>query len=140
MVWLRNDAGSGVNDMSSKIRVLLIEDSPLLRDVLTDTLRELDEVELCGCAEDQQGALDFLAHTPVDLAIVDIELKAGSGIGVLEALRQDPGRYGPPRTVIFSNHAHPAMRERCAKLGSDAFFDKSLELEQLVSYVSHYGR
>lgn len=119
------------------LRIALIEDSPLLREILTELFLDMEGVQLCGTAEDERAALDLLSSQPVDLAIVDIELKQGSGIGVLEALRTEPQRYGPPRTVILSNHAHPAMRQRCAKLGSDAFFDKSLQMSQFISYVQN---
>ncbi len=118
-------------------KVALIEDSPLLRQIISELFEDMEGVQLCGFAEDQKGALSLLASQPVDLAIVDIELKEGSGIGVLEALKSEPDRYGPPRTVILSNHAHPAMRQRCAKLGIDAFFDKSLQMSQFLGYVQN---
>ena len=102
---------------------------------ILEHLEDMEDVHLCGFAEDQKGALNLLESQQVDLAIVDIELKEGSGIGVLQALKSDPSRYGPPVTVILSNHAHPAMRERCAKLGIDAFFDKSLQMSQFINYM-----
>jgi len=119
----------------SDLKVALIEDSPILREIISELFEDLDGVQLCGVAEDERGALSLLESQPVDLAIVDLELKQGSGIGVLEALKTEPQRYGPPRTVILSNHAHPAMRQRCAKLGIDAFFDKSLQMSQFIGYV-----
>jgi DNA-binding NarL/FixJ family response regulator len=124
----------------SRLKILLIEDSPLLRQVLSETFEDLEGVEVCGFAEDEKGALSLLESQPVDLAIVDIELKEGSGIGVLKALRSEPDRYGPPRTVILSNHAHPAMRQRCANLGIDAFFDKSMQMSQLIGYVQEAAK
>lgn len=121
----------------NSLKVLLIEDSPLLRQVLSEMFEDMEGVVLCGYAEDEQGALELMETQPVDLAIVDIELKQGSGLGVLQALQTEPRRYGPPRTVILSNHAHPAMRQRCASLGIDAFFDKSLQMNQLIGYVQN---
>lgn len=120
---------------SKNLRVLLIEDSPLLRKLLINMLEDMGGVEICGCAEDQHRALNLLEAQAIDLAIVDIELKEGSGIGVLQALLANPQRYGAPRTVILSNHSHPAMRKRCENLGIDAFFDKSLQMAQLIRYV-----
>ncbi|WP_324781160.1 response regulator [Thiobacillus sedimenti] len=117
------------------LKVLLIEDSPLLRQVLSGMIEDIDGVEICGYAEDEQHALDILETQPIDLAIVDIELKQGSGIGVLKTLGANPERYGTPHTVILSNHSHPAMRKRCESLGIDAFFDKSLQMNQLIGYV-----
>ena len=66
-----------------------------------------------------------------DLAIIDLFLKQGSGLGVLEACR---GRTTDQRVVVLSNYATPDMRKRCAQLGADAVFDKSNEIDALVDY------
>ena len=66
-----------------------------------------------------------------DLAIVDLFLKQGSGLGVLEAFQ---GRRGTQRVVVLSNYATADMRQRCAQLGADAVFDKSNEIDALILY------
>jgi DNA-binding NarL/FixJ family response regulator len=62
---------------------------------------------------------------------VDLFLKQGSGLGVLEACR---GRDCGQRVVVLSNYATPDMRRRCEQLGADAVFDKSNEIDALVEY------
>jgi len=119
----------------SKMQILLIEDSPLLRRLLTETLEEIEGVEVCGFAETENEALAQLEDKAVDLAIVDIELSQGSGVGVLRALQKHPERYGFPKKVVFTNYSHSAMRQRCQELDIDAFFDKSLEMDDLVAYI-----
>lgn len=119
----------------AKMQILLIEDSPLLRSLLTEALDEIDGVEICGFADTESEALDQLEHKAIDLAIVDIELAQGSGVGVLQALQQHPERYGFPKKVVFTNYSHSAMRQRCQELSIDAFFDKSLEMDDLVAYI-----
>lgn len=131
--------GAGVHRMlsqTSMLKVFLIEDSPLLQELLGDMLSELDGVEFCGHAEGETEALRRLADTPVDLVIIDIELKQGSGIGVLDALQTDSGLYGAPRKVVLTNYAHATMRQRCDRFGMDAFFDKSMQINQLIDYVN----
>lgn len=120
---------------SSMLKVFLIEDSALLQELLGGMLSELDGVDFCGCAAGEAQALERLAEAPVDLVIIDIELKQGSGIGVLDALQTDSDRYGKPRKVVLTNYAHATMRQRCDRFGMDAFFDKSLHLNQLIDYV-----
>lgn len=120
---------------ASLLKVFLIEDSALLQELLGSMLSELDGVEFCGCADAEAQALQRLAEAPVDLVIIDIQLKQGSGIGVLGALQTDSDRYGKPRKVVLTNYAHATMRQRCDRLGMDAFFDKSLHIDQLVDYV-----
>lgn len=118
-----------------KMQILLIEDSPLLRRLLTESLVEIEGVQVCGYAETENEALEQLEDKIVDLAIIDIELSQGSGVGVLRALQKDPERYGSPKKVVFTNYSHSAMRQRCQELGIDAFFDKSLEMDDLVAYI-----
>jgi len=114
---------------------MLIEDSALLKELLTGLLSEVEGIELCSTAETEAEALQQMADSPVDLAIIDIQLKEGSGIGVLAALQADPQRFGTPRKVVLTNFAHDTMRQRCKVLGMDAFFDKSLHLNQLIDYL-----
>jgi CheY-like chemotaxis protein len=118
------------------LKVFLIEDSALLQELLSGMVSELDGVEFCGCADGETEALHRLAETPVDLVIIDIELKQGSGIGVLDALQSDLGLYGNPRKAVLTNYAQATMRQRCERFGMDAFFDKSMDINQLMDYVA----
>lgn len=125
---------------ASMLKVFLIEDSALLQELLSSMLAELDGVEYCGCAGGENEALNRIAENPVDLVIIDIELKQGSGIGVLDALQTDSPLYGRPRKAVLTNYAHSTMRKRCERIGMDAFFDKSLQINQLIDYVVDAAR
>ncbi len=120
---------------SVQLRLVLVEDSAMLADMLSDMLEDIDGVTLLGCAADQPEALALLEQHSVDLAIIDLELRQGSGLGVLQGLRQYPERYGTPRKVVFSNYGHDILRRRCADLGVERFFDKSLQLDDLLDFV-----
>jgi DNA-binding NarL/FixJ family response regulator len=119
----------------NSLRVILIEDSPSLCDLLRGMLEELDGVEIVADAAGEHGALEGLERHHPDLVIVDLELREGSGLGVLSRLRSDPERFGKPRAVVFTNFAHRALREHCAALGVDRFFDKSFQIDELIDYV-----
>lgn len=119
----------------SALKVVLIEDSPEVRRLLGAVLCELSGVEVVGGAADERSALELLQLQRPDLAIVDLKLKGGSGIGVLRALARNPDRFGRPRAVVFSNHGQPLLRERCLALGVEHFFDKSTQLQELLAYV-----
>ena len=116
----------------------IVEDSPVIRDNLIETLEEMVPVRVCGTAESESDALDALRRQSPqpDLVIIDIFLKAGSGLGVLQQARQH--RYGR-HLVVLSNYATPEMRRRCAELGADRVFDKSSELEELIGYCETLG-
>ena len=117
-----------------KFRAYIVEDSPTIRDNLIETLQELALVEPVGTADSEHESKRWLASNDDhwDLAIVDLFLREGSGMNVLEAMRSKrrPGQ----KVVVLSNHATRDVRWRCAQLGADAVFDKSTEFDALVDY------
>jgi DNA-binding NarL/FixJ family response regulator len=118
-----------------KFRAYIVEDSPTIRKNLIETLQELALVEAVGVAETEQEGKRWLAQNDAywDLAIIDLFLREGSGLNILEACRKRrPGQ----RIIVLSNHATNDVRWRCAQLGADAVFDKSTEIEALVDYCA----
>ena len=116
-----------------KFRAYIVEDSPTIRENLIETLQELALVEAVGIAETETEGKQWLAEHDGywDLAIVDLFLKEGSGLNILEACRsRRPGQ----KMIVLSNHATRDVRWRCAQMGADAVFDKSTEIEDLVDY------
>ncbi len=118
------------------LKTYIIEDSPVIRENLIATLEELVPIHVVGTAEDEATAMLWLAQPdhPVDLVIVDIFLKGGSGLGVLRAAQALPQRR---RMVVLSNYATQEMRRKCIELGADQVFDKSHELDALIAYCGH---
>jgi two-component system OmpR family response regulator len=122
-----------------ELKTFFVEDNATIRDNLIGTLEELASVKSLGWAETEKDARNWLAaHAGQwDLAIVDLFLKQGSGLGVLEACRD----RGPERrVVVLSNYATADMRQRCTQLGADAVFDKSNEIDALVDYCLALSR
>lgn len=116
-----------------RLKTYIVEDNPTIRENLIDTLEELAGVTIVGTAEAENESKDWLAENrdEWDLAIVDLFLKQGSGLGVLAACRDRPSRQ---KVVVLSNYATVDIRQRCAQLGVDAVFDKSNEIDALVDY------
>lgn len=119
--------------MAALLNIYIVEDSPVIREDLIATLEELVPVCVIGTAEDEASALSWLSEPGrrVDLVIVDIFLKAGSGLGVLRAARALSRHF---RLVVLSNYATPDIRRSCLALGADRVFDKSTEIDALVAY------
>lgn len=118
------------------LNTYIVEDSPVIRDDLIATLEELVPVRVIGTSEDEATALRWLAESVgqrVDLMIVDIFLKSGSGLGVLRAAQALPRSFP---LVVLSNYAAPDMRRTCLALGAERVFDKSTEIEALVAYCA----
>jgi len=118
------------------LRLFLVEDSPVIRENLSATLEEILDAKVVGTAETESEAIKWLNGHPGDwdLAIVDIFLREGSGLGVL-AFCGD--RRPETRIVVLSNYATRSMRERCLELHADRVFDKSNEIDALISYCEN---
>ncbi|WP_254050928.1 response regulator transcription factor [Zoogloea sp. LCSB751] len=114
---------------------MLVDDSAALRDLLAEMLAGVADIEIVGVAGSETTAIDLLRRLHPDLAIIDLELQSGTGLKVLAALHDLPPGADTPRAVVFSNHTHPIVRERCRMLGAQAFFDKSFQLDELLAYV-----
>jgi two-component system, OmpR family, response regulator len=121
-----------------ELRTYIIEDNATIRENLIGTLEELASIKPLGWAETEIEAKGWLGghNGHWDLAIVDLFLKQGSGLGVLEACRE---RASSQRVIVLSNYATVDMRKRCAQLGADAVFDKSNEIDALVEYCIQLG-
>lgn len=116
-----------------KFRAYIVEDSPTIRDNLIETLHELALVDAVGVADTESEGKKWLAQNDGywDLAIIDLFLREGSGLNILEACRY---RRSTQKMVVLSNHATNDVRWRCTQLGADAVFDKSTEIDALIDY------
>ena len=118
-----------------KMRTFLVEDNHIILEHLVSTLEELAPVEAIGMADsEEEGAAWLTSHAGQwDLAIVDLFLRQGSGLGILAACRLRDERQ---KVVVLSNYPTSEVRLRCAQLGVDAVFDKSTEIDALVNYCA----
>ena len=115
------------------LKTYLVEDNPTIRDNLIATLEELAHVDAIGCSDSENEGKEWLLDNSDqwDLAILDLFLKQGSGLGVLAACKD---RKSTQKIVVLSNYATADIRQRCLQLGVDAVFDKSNEIDALVEY------
>ncbi|MDR6857143.1 DNA-binding NarL/FixJ family response regulator [Variovorax guangxiensis] len=115
------------------MKTYIVEDNVTIRENLVGTLEELTCISAVGFAETEAEAVRWLAENSDqwELAIVDLFLKQGSGLGVLQAVST---RRPDQKIVVLSNYATPDIRKRCAQFGVDAVFDKSNEIDALIDF------
>src|SRR4030095_16467249 len=91
-----------VND--SNLRVVIVEDSPIIRARLAETLSEIPNLEITGQAESESDALALLGGGDWDAVVLDLQLKQGTGLGLLKKLRQE-GRPSHTKVIVFAHYA-----------------------------------
>lgn len=113
------------------LKTYIVEDSAVIRENLIAALEEMAPVQVVGTAADEATARAWFGQSGnvCDLAVIDIFLRQGSGLGVLEALATTPRDC---RRIVLSNYATPAMRRKCLELGADQVFDKSNDIDALI--------
>jgi DNA-binding NarL/FixJ family response regulator len=117
------------------LRILLVEDSPLLRGRLENMLSQHAAFKVTGLAAAETEAIEKLDTVPYDVIVVDVELRPGSGIGVIRQARarnKDVKDGGHVWIIVLTNYDLPTVRERCMQAGADHFLDKMREIDQLI--------
>jgi DNA-binding NarL/FixJ family response regulator len=110
------------------LRVFLVEDLPVVRNRVIESLEEIDGVEVAGFAEGEQSALSWLESHACDVLIVDLQLRQGNGLAILQSLANGSRK---PLKIVYSNHVSPNIRHLAAQFGASHFFDKTLDTPKL---------
>ena len=99
---------------SSRLRVFLVEDNPMISDRLVESLTATGRIDVVGRAETEHEAVEALGSTPWDALLLDLQLRNGTGFGVLRAVGKS--RPEGAKILVLTNHAIPMLRERSLAL------------------------
>jgi DNA-binding NarL/FixJ family response regulator len=114
------------------VNVLLVEDSAVLAEILSEALSEIPEVDLVGVVDSEAEAYEVIARERVDLIFLDLQLKQGTGFGILRALTD---MHPAPRCVVLTNHDLPEYQTAVMALGATYFLDKARDFHRLPEIV-----
>jgi DNA-binding NarL/FixJ family response regulator len=110
------------------LRVLLVEDSALLCERIAELVGTIPGVELAAAVGSEAAAIDALRRGDIDVVILDLQLRNGTGFGVMRGLRSMHRR---PEIVVFTNFALTTYRDNALAMGARHFLDKSRDYERL---------
>ena len=116
------------------LKIYLVEDSPVIRENLIESLQEMANAEVVGTSDTEDGACAWLDGHKQDweMAVVDLFLLKGTGMGVVINCK---GRDESQKVVVLTNYATEHIKEKCLALGANAVFDKSQELDLFFDYA-----
>lgn len=115
------------------LKVLLVEDSPLLSDRLLELLADIPGVQTLPSVATEAGALAAITELSPDVVVLDLRLKEGTGFGVLRVLKLVEH---PPVVVILTNYALPQYRLQAEAFGVRYFLDKARDFDQLPTVLT----
>lgn len=117
------------------MRVLLVDDAPVVRRVVATALRA-HGVTLVEAESVSEALAHVEAASPFDAAVLDLELLDGDGVAVAEALAPGPAsgtRAREPRIAFFSGTEDDELRARAEQHGR--VFRKPTDLAELVTWL-----
>ena len=98
-----------------RIRVLLVDDHPLVRERLAEIINREPDLTVCGEAEDRHEALEAVQAKRPDLVIVDLTLKHSDG---LELIKDIHSRWASLRMLVVSMHDESLYAEGSLRAGA----------------------
>jgi len=114
----------------AKVRVLLVDDHPLLRRGLRTLIDQNSRYEVCAEAADAPHALEMLRQHQPDMAVVDITLNSTNGIELTKNLcAQKPGL----QVLIMSVHDEQFYAERALRAGARGYLMKNMAGEEVFT-------
>lgn len=123
------------------LKVLIVEDSPAVQHTLRELIEHPGLVEVCGLADAEDDGVRLFERCEPHVVVVDLSLRRGSGLGVIQQVRQqDKGEDA--LVMVLTNHTVHALKEACEDAGADYFLDKACELERLLDLIqvrAHLG-
>ena len=125
---------------SKRIKVVTVDDSPIITQRIKSILAEMNNIEFLGSASNAVSALNLIHRQIPNVVILDINLDEDTsqfnGIDLLIALRK---RYPQMKIIMLTNLSAPQYRARCIAFGANYFFDKSNDFYKLPEALDEIG-
>jgi DNA-binding NarL/FixJ family response regulator len=115
-----------------KKRVFIVDDHPLVREWLTNLIHQQPDLVVCGETESAPQALQAVAASKPDVAIVDISLKNSSGIELIKDLK---GSYPEIAVLVLSMHDESLYAERALRAGAKGYVMKRETTRKIIEAI-----
>ena len=114
------------------VKILIADDQVLLSRALATILGSQPDLEVVATVHDGQVAVDTVAHTPVDLVLMDVRMPKLDGVAALKKIRAKPN---PPKIVMLTTFNVPDTVKASLTAGANGFLLKDADPETLSESV-----
>ena len=117
----------------ARLQVLIVDDSPQVRQELRTLLTLAGDIEIVGEATDGLEAVRLAEALQPDVILMDLEMPVMDGY---EAALQIKSRWPACRVVALTVHGYETARQKASQSGVDVFLVKGVSVETLVQAIS----
>lgn len=115
-----------------KLKVLVVDESPIVRERIAGMIERLPAVDLVGEAGDDVQARDLFRARLPDVVILDVELADARGLELLDHFKRErPGC----RVIVFTASEHAEIKQQCLQHATDFYFHKAREFEAMLDLL-----
>lgn len=116
------------------IKIVIVDDDMMIASLLRGFFEGINTIEVLYTANGGNPFLEKLETNEIfpDIILLDLRMKNGTGIEVLEKLSKMEPRI---KTIVMSSHYNPSYMGQMLRLGCDAFLPKENEPEELVEII-----
>lgn len=119
---------------AKRIRVLVADDHPLMREGIAAVIATQDDIELVGEACDGREALDCFRRLRPDVTLMDLQMPRMNGIESIQAIRRE---YPDARIAILTTYSGDVRALHALQVGALAYLLKSSLRKELVETIRH---
>jgi DNA-binding NarL/FixJ family response regulator len=114
------------------IRILIVDDHPIVREGLAARIARQPDLTVCGEAEDVADALNLVKSAQPDLVIVDLSLKSGQGIDLIKRIHASSENV---KTLVSSMYDESLYAERALRAGALGYVNKQEMSEKIIEAI-----
>ncbi len=122
-----------------KIKVLLVDDHPLIREGIKNSMMDQESIQVIGEAQNGEEALSFLSENYVDVVLMDINMSSKGGLATTKEI---VGSYPKVGVIILTMHNEVSIIQEALKAGALGYLLKttnSRELKKAITEVANEG-
>ena len=126
-------------EKSAKIRILIVDDHPVVRTGLTSMLGTQESFEVVGAASSGEEALALIKQQTPDLMLLDLRMPGMNGIDLLRAMQ---AFVSPPRVIVLTSFETDEDVYRAVQAGAHGYLLKSTMQQEMVAAIRavHQGK
>jgi DNA-binding NarL/FixJ family response regulator len=123
----------------NRIRILTVDDHPLILEGIASVLQRQPDMELVGEASDGYQAIEAFAKLKPDVALIDLQMPGMNGIDTIIAILE---KWPGARCVVLTTYAGDVQATRALKAGAKGYLLKSMLRKDLIDTIRtvHSGK